>query len=100
MKTTAIGMCFLVMGCTFLFLSSHYSFGSPAKVGPGFFPTIVSVLLVASSLSFFRKRTVDAFNYRPILIVLASIISFAVSLYFFNIYVAVLALTVVYFLGV
>lgn len=100
MKITVIGMCFLAMGCTFLFLSLQYSFGSLAKVGPGFFPTVVSLLLVASSFLFFRKRVIDVVNYKPILVVLASIISFAVSLYWFNIYAAVLVLTIVYFWGV
>jgi hypothetical protein len=41
------GMMLIMIGAAALFISRDYRFGSALRMGPGFFPTILSVILIA-----------------------------------------------------
>lgn len=41
------GLIFIAMGTGFLWLSLDFGFGSMVRIGPGFFPVILSCLLIA-----------------------------------------------------
>jgi hypothetical protein len=41
------GMMLIVIGAAALFIARDYRFGSALRMGPGFFPTILSVILIA-----------------------------------------------------
>lgn len=40
------GLLYLLIGSAFLWLGRGYDFGSPLRMGPGFFPTVLSVALI------------------------------------------------------
>ncbi|MDR6759344.1 hypothetical protein J2Y48_004660 [Mycoplana sp. BE70] len=46
------GVFFTAAGAVTLLLSTNYSFGSAARMGPGFFPIILSALLMLLGLAF------------------------------------------------
>jgi hypothetical protein len=41
------GMMLIAIGAAALFIARDYRFGSAVRMGPGFFPTILSVILIA-----------------------------------------------------
>ncbi|MEP2532242.1 tripartite tricarboxylate transporter TctB family protein [Shimia sp.] len=45
-KDVASGLMFILFGLIALFLTSEFDFGSAARPGPGFFPIVLSVLLM------------------------------------------------------
>jgi len=76
------GVIYIAVGvCAFL-MARHYAFGSAARMGPGYFPTVVASLLVLVggaivARSFFRAGgLIESFAWRPTLLVLGSIIAF------------------------
>jgi hypothetical protein len=40
------GMMLIVIGCAAMFIARDYRFGSALRMGPGFFPTILSCILI------------------------------------------------------
>jgi Tripartite tricarboxylate transporter TctB family len=83
------GLMFLVTGLGFAWGASIYSFGSSARPGPGYFPfglglllALLGALVLSKSLSVGTDdgEPVGGFAWRPLLIVLASVVLFAVLL--------------------
>lgn len=82
------GAFFATMGITFVIFSQEYELGTPARMGPGFFPAALGALLVllglvilwqsASSAS--EEALVRRIGWRELLLILAAITVFAVAL--------------------
>ena len=92
------GMLFIVLGLLFAIIArgvpgvsfiQGYSMGTPARMGPGFFPFYLGVILtllgVVISMSGLKVHPndpgkVDPFHWKPIFCVLASIVVFGLVL--------------------
>ena len=88
---TLIGLAFAVIargipGVPFL---PGYSMGSPARMGPAFFPFYLGVILLALGILIavngFRRAEgpgseIDKFHWRPILLILGAVVMFGVIL--------------------
>ncbi|MBC8023065.1 MAG: tripartite tricarboxylate transporter TctB family protein [Burkholderiales bacterium] len=92
------GMLFIVLGLTFAVIARGvpgvpflpgYSMGTPARMGPGFFPfylgvllTLLGVLISSTGLKTHANDPgkVDPFHWKPIFWVLASIVAFGLLL--------------------
>lgn len=92
------GMLFIVLGLTFAVIARGvpglsflpgYAMGTPARMGPGFFPFYLGVILtvlgfmIASTGLRVHERDpghVDRFHWKPIFYVLASIVLFGILL--------------------
>jgi hypothetical protein len=80
------GVMFLTLGAMFAGVGVTYKIGTAARMGPGYFPVVLGVILVALGLaiavSALRKEgaSVEKFHWRPIFWVLGSIIMFGVLL--------------------
>lgn len=81
------GVFFMVTGLVAMLLSIHYSFGSAARMGPGFFPIILSSLLTLLGLAILvvglrnRKPTAPApFDLKGVVIICTAIVLFGVLL--------------------
>jgi len=74
------------MGIAFMVLARQYRFGTPARMGPGFFPTILGGILTALGLSLSIPALVrngdplPRVGLRPLLTILTAIIVFALLL--------------------
>ena len=74
------------MGIAFMVLARQYRFGTPARMGPGFFPTILGGILAALGLSLSIPALVrngdplPRVGLRPLLTILAAIVVFALLL--------------------
>lgn len=81
------GVFFTATGLITMLLSTNYVFGSAARMGPGFFPIILSVMLTALGIAILisglrtRKPVApSAFDWRSLLIICTAIILFGLLL--------------------
>lgn len=76
------GAVFIALGIAVIVLGSRYTLGSAARMGPGYFPRILGILLIVLGgiLAIRALRVaggrVPAFRWRPTLIVLGSVVLF------------------------
>lgn len=76
------GLMYTAVGIAALLVARDYNFGSPVRMGPGFFPTLLAGLLaavgVASLLrSFVRDgEPIAAFAWKEIALVIGSVVLF------------------------
>jgi hypothetical protein len=80
------GLLFIVVGIAFMVLAREYRFGTPARMGPGFFPTVLGGILAALGLSLALPALVrdgpglSRPALRPALAILIAIVVFALLL--------------------
>ena len=46
-KDLVAGLMFIAIGITAIVIASNYTLGTAARMGPGYFPRILSILLIA-----------------------------------------------------
>lgn len=78
------GLIFIAFGLAAILIGSNYALGTAARMGPGYFPRMLGILLIvlgaALSLRALRMQgsPIDAWKWRPTLIVLGSVVLFGV----------------------
>ena len=76
------GVLYIVVGLGALLMARNYTFGSTARMGPGYFPTAVALLLVAIGATitvrslFADGASIARIVFKPIALVLGSTIAF------------------------
>jgi hypothetical protein len=76
------GALFVVLGLFALIAGSKYTLGTAARMGPGYFPRILGILMIVigALLAFRALRTsggpIPAWHWRPTLMVLGSVVLF------------------------
>jgi Tripartite tricarboxylate transporter TctB family len=76
------GVLFVLVGVAAIALGSRYNLGTAARMGPGYFPRILGLLLIllGAVLAFRALRRdgtpIAAFRWRPTAIVLGSVVLF------------------------
>lgn len=75
------GLLFMAVGVAFAVAATHYKIGNGSKMGPGYFPLILGVLLaligIAVTASSLLKRTPDGdkigkFAWKPLFFIIAA----------------------------
>ncbi|MFM1991111.1 MAG: hypothetical protein RJA99_4068 [Pseudomonadota bacterium] len=82
------GVLFIVTGILFMILSRQYQMGTAAKMGPGYFPTILGGLMAALGvlimLPAFSKKgpqvRIDRMDFKSIVLVLVAVAVYAATL--------------------
>lgn len=82
------GVLFIVTGVLFMVLSRQYNLGTAAKMGPGYFPTILGGLMAALGLlimlpAFSSKGPevrVDKVDFKSIVLILVAVAVYAATL--------------------
>jgi hypothetical protein len=82
------GVLFIVTGLLFVVLSRQYQLGSAAKMGPGYFPTILGALMAVLGLmilagSMARRAQalkIERVDFKAILLVLLAVAVYALTL--------------------
>jgi Tripartite tricarboxylate transporter TctB family len=73
------GLLFIAFGVAAIAIGSNYALGTAARMGPGYFPRILGLLLIALGLALALRALrlsgppVPAFKWRPLVIVLGSV---------------------------
>jgi hypothetical protein len=95
-QDAAAGIILSAIGAIAAIMSSHYSLGTAENMGPGYFPLIVSGLLVLVGVSlllrgrYSSESAVTALRWRSTVMVVASIVLFALTVNRLGSFVAVL----------
>lgn len=82
-KDVASGLMFIGVGAICLFLMDGFEFGTTARPGPGFFPIVLSALLIligiaVSSWGLLRQRNLIAqIALRPLILITSAVCIFA-----------------------
>jgi hypothetical protein len=82
------GVLFVAAGAAAIVLALRHPFGTTAAMGPGYFPTVLGSILVLLGLVVAGRSlrpgkalaSLGAVRARPVVLVLASIVAFAVAL--------------------
>ncbi len=96
-----IGVIYLVAGTTGMLIARGYSFGSAGRMGPGYFPTIVSGLLVLfGAFSVLRAFTasgepIGTLNWKGIILITGSVFAFGYLLQQAGLVIALLTIVLV-----
>jgi hypothetical protein len=104
-KDFCAGIMFVAIGGTGMGIAQAYPFGSAARMGPGYFPSLISGLLVTLGLFIsLRGLVVDGhklgnFHFKPLLLVFASVVLFGFALEHFGLMIAIFTLVVLASLG-
>lgn len=94
-----LGLAFVAIGLTFLFIGAQYPWGSSGRMGPGYFPVIISILLTAVGLillvrsRYVASEAMQSLPWIPILVVPGAIALFGFLLEKIGLSLAVLMLT-------
>lgn len=76
------GVLFVLLGTAAVVLSARYSLGTAARMGPGYFPRILGILMIALGLVLALRSfklegpPIPRWKLRPTLIVLGSVVLF------------------------
>ena len=76
------GLLFIAFGVAAIAIGSNYALGTAARMGPGYFPRILGLLLIALGLALALRALrlegppVPRFVWRPLLVVLGSVLAF------------------------
>jgi hypothetical protein len=95
------GLLFIAAGIAIAILAQEYRIGTAARMGPGYFPTLLGLLLALLGASLTVPAFVvdgeplQQFHMRPLLFVLLSIAAFGIVLAYFGFAAAIVALVMV-----
>lgn len=76
------GLVYACVGIVAFLIAKNYAFGSAGRMGPGYFPTVVSLLLVAVGFVTFARafrvsgERIGGLAWKPMVLILGSILSF------------------------
>lgn len=102
-RAFASGALFLLVSIFYFVVSLNYASGTPARMGPGFFPKMVSILLGVLALGVMlgamspraHRETLERWDVKGLLWITGSVLLFAVLLPTFGLIVALSALIIV-----
>jgi len=91
------GVMFLALGVLFVIFSQAYQLGTPARMGPGFFPTMLGVLMALLGIGIAWRATasssgkgdLESVGWRELFLVLVAVGVFAAALPYLGMVVAV-----------
>lgn len=96
------GLIFILLGLLAVATARNYPLGSIARMGPGYFPTVLGGVTAALGLAILARglfsagrEPVGGFARRPLILVLGAVVLFALGIDSLGLAVAVLALIAV-----
>jgi hypothetical protein len=95
------GLLFIAFGVAAIAIGSNYNLGTAARMGPGYFPRILGLLLIVLGLALALRALrlsgppIPAFKWRPLLIVLGSVAAFGLIVNYAGVVLSTMFLIVV-----
>jgi Tripartite tricarboxylate transporter TctB family len=94
------GLLFIAIGVTAMVLAQEYRFGTAARMGPGYFPTLLGGLLALLGLTlgvpaFFVPGERVRIHIRPFVMILLGIAAFGLTLEYLGFILAIVALVAI-----
>ena len=81
-----IGVLYLTLGVGGLLIAQNYAFGTPRQMGPGFFPSIISGLLIAFGAVALARgiatkgSPLGSWNFKGMALITGSVVAFGLTL--------------------
>jgi len=102
-KDFITGLMFLLFGAAAIFFAADYKIGSAAKMGPGYFPFALGALLAALGVALLLRSVFwtkgsqagPVFHFKPLLLILSSVVFFGLLLLSLGLLVSTTLLVVV-----
>ncbi len=97
------GLLFVGLGIMFVTVSGDYRLGTARQMGPGYFPTVLGILLtllgavLALKGQFGKDGALERFSWRPLLVVVAAIVVFGLTVRGAGLVPAIVLLTITSF---
>jgi hypothetical protein len=95
-----LGLFFVVFGVVSVSVAMSYPFGTSGRMGPGYFPVIISSLLVLTGLlvlfrsQFVQPERLPAIRWKPLLLIPGAVVIFGLAVETLGLPLAVLLLTI------
>jgi hypothetical protein len=97
------GAMFIALGLGFALKGASYSMGTAARMGPGYFPfwlgvvlsLLGAIVLIGSLMPKATDTHVDHFDWRVLFLVTGSVVLYGVVLKFLGVYISVFLLVIV-----
>jgi hypothetical protein len=95
------GVVFIVIGLAGIYFGRNLSMGTAARMGPGYFPVMLSYLIVALGLVVASRGfaadgpEIERIQFRPIFFVIASLLVFGWLIDYIGLAITTVALTVI-----
>ena len=95
-----LGLFLTLTGCIALSIAVQYPLGTSGRMGPGYFPTIISGLLALTGMAVIVRSiaasgaAIPAVRWKPLLLVPAAVVAFALTVEPLGLFPAVLLLLV------
>lgn len=92
---------FMLIGLAGIYFGKDLTFGSSARMGPGYFPTIISFLILALGVIVGLRAiviagpSIEPVQLRPLMFILASILVFGALIDRFGLAISTVALTLI-----
>jgi hypothetical protein len=99
-KDFVAGLMFIAIGVAAIVIASNYTLGTAARMGPGYFPRILGILMIAlgSVLALRSLRLhgspIPGWRWRPVVVVLGSTIVFGLIVNFAGLVLSTILLIV------
>jgi putative tricarboxylic transport membrane protein len=84
-QDSILGLFFAVIGCIALWIAIQYPFGTAGRMGPGYFPVIVSSLLALTGIGVLVRSiyasgdALAAINWKALVLVPAAVVVFGLA---------------------
>ena len=97
-KDFCAGLMFIAFGGAAMGMAQAYPFGNAARMGPGYFPTLVGgLLMILGAFVFIRGLVIPGqkpgnFHFRPLILVLTSMVLFGFALESLGLMIAIFTL--------
>ena len=97
------GVMFIALGLGFAWQASSYQMGTAARMGPGYFPfwlgivlaLLGAIVLLGSMSKKAQETNVDKFDWRIVFLVVGSVVIYGLVLKLLGIYISVFILVVI-----
>lgn len=95
------GIMFLAFGVLFMFWSRTYQLGTAAKMGPGYFPTVLGgimavlglIILLGAFTRSAEEKKIDRIGFKEIFLVLLGVAAFAFLLNYLGMMLSIIIMT-------
>lgn len=100
-QDAVLGLIFMAIGLSALYIAIGYPLGTTSRMGPGYFPVIISLVLTGVGATllvrsrFMASDTLTAFPLKPIVLITAAIVLFGLVVKGLGMPIAVLLLVLV-----
>ena len=84
-KDLVAGLMFIAVGIAAIVIASNYTLGTAARMGPGYFPRILGILMIVLGAVIALRSLrlagppLPGWKWRPVLVVLGSVVIFGLD---------------------